>query len=177
MDEMTAKSLFSRLKAHSIEGMVFHDQMSQYFDFLGLTSYAQMHRYHYAEETKQYQKLVELFFDEYDMLIPSAPMEKVNVIPESWYSYHGEDVDSATIVNAARNGMQMWVDWETKTKELFKEAYKSSDKQAISQMAACRYMDVDEELTYATEKYKEVQQADYNMIVSSQENIENEYSY
>ena len=31
---LTAEEVFARMKAHALEGMVFHDEMVRYFDFL-----------------------------------------------------------------------------------------------------------------------------------------------
>ena len=51
---MVIEEIFAKLKNHMLEGMVFHDQMSRYYDFLNLKGYKRCHEYHYFEETLGY---------------------------------------------------------------------------------------------------------------------------
>ena len=180
MEDMEVREVFSGLKAHMIEGMVFHDQLAQYFEFLGLKGYAKMHEYHYADETHGYRKLIHMFYDEYDMLIPQAPMDRVAVIPDNWYMYHGSDVDASTKMNAVKNGMEMWIEWEDKTKAMYKETYKKLSEGGESdaaQMIACRFMDADEELSCAREKQKMLEDIGYDLttIMGRQDEIYEKY--
>ena len=54
---MTVEEIFSRMKAHALEGMVFHDEMARYFDFLNLCGYRECHKCHYEDETEGYYVL------------------------------------------------------------------------------------------------------------------------
>ena len=180
MDDTNIKEIFSRLKAHMLEGMVFHDQLSQYFDFLGLSGYAKQQEYHYASETMGYRKLINHFLNEYDMLIPNAQMNRPDVIPGNWYMYHGNDVDSPTKANAVRNGFEMWSDWETKTKSFYKEIYKllTEEKEPESaHMVACLYMDTDEELSCVMEEHGMLDSIGYDLstIASKQDEMYEKY--
>lgn len=54
---MTVEEIFSKISAHMIEGMMFHEQMCNYYDFLGLHGYKRCHEYHYLCETIEHRKL------------------------------------------------------------------------------------------------------------------------
>lgn len=51
-------------------------------------------------------------------------MENPNVIPSSWYGYLRSDVDVSTRIKALKDGMDIWIDWEKETVELYSEMYR-----------------------------------------------------
>lgn len=147
------EEIFAKLKARMLGGMVFHDEMATYYDFLGMCDMRDEHRMHYAEETKGYHKLCEYYMHHYNKLIPSLPMERPNVIPESWYQYKRTDVDAGTRKNAVRNGARSWIEWESQTKDLYEEMCGEllNDGEIASAFFIAEYVaDVDEELAEAT---------------------------
>ena len=115
------EEIFAKIKAHMLEGMVFHDEMARYYDFLGLDAHRDNHRKHYEEETKGYQKLCGYYMHHHNKLLPNYPMNRPDVIPESWFMYKRQDVDINTKKNALRSGIKKWVDWETETKDFYEE--------------------------------------------------------
>ena len=54
---MTTGEIFSKIAAHMIEGLMFHQQMANYYEFLGLEGYAQCHGYRYMEESCNFQMI------------------------------------------------------------------------------------------------------------------------
>ena len=98
---MEVSEIFARLKAHMLEGMVFHDEMVRYYGFLNCDKWKNEHEWHYAEETEGYRQLCDYYMNHYNMLIPVEPMNRPDVIPESWYRYMRQDVDAGT----KKNGM------------------------------------------------------------------------
>ena len=44
---MTIEEIFGRISQHMIRGMMTHDQLASYYDFLGLRGYKRCHEYHY----------------------------------------------------------------------------------------------------------------------------------
>jgi len=149
---MTVSEIFSRLKTHILEGMVFHDEMVRYYSFLGLHDHAEKHMERYEDETKGYRKLCGYYLSRYNELIPERPMERPEVIPESWYRYEMRDVDPNTRENAMRTGHEKWVRWEQATKSLYEEMCRELFNQgevAASMFLSCYVKDVDEELAEA----------------------------
>ena len=115
--------IFSELSNHMVKGMMLHDQMANYYKFLGLSGYAKCHEYHFMKETDDYRKLQRYFISHYNKLIPEERFDNPNVIPENWYNYTRQDVDASTKKSAVKTGLTSWVEWERDTKALYESSY------------------------------------------------------
>lgn len=148
------EEIFARLKARMLEGMVFHDEMVRYYDFLNMSEYRDEHREHYDEETCNYRDLCGYYMHTCNKLLPNLPMNRPDVIPDSWYKYKRQDVDTNTKKIAIRNGVQKWVEWETETKDLYEDM--CGELLNNGEIAAAHFVsrfvkDVDYELKEATD--------------------------
>lgn len=149
---METKDIFAKLKKRMLDGMVFHDEMVRYYSFLNLEEYQKVHELHYREESKGYRELCDYYMNHYNMLIPTEPMSRPDVIPENWYKHKRQDVDRNTKQNAVKTGIEKWVKWETETKDHYQDLYLSliENGDAAAAKFVSRYvMDVDQELKYA----------------------------
>ena len=54
---MIIDDIFSKIAAHMIKGLMVHEQLSNYYDFLGLRSYSNDHEEHYILESKSFRNL------------------------------------------------------------------------------------------------------------------------
>lgn len=170
---MTAEEIFARLKAHALEGMVFHDEMSRYYDFLGLTKYRDCQRKHYEEETEGYICLNEYYMNHFGRFIPKSPMERPDVIPDSWYGYSRHDVDTGTKTSAVKTATKKWVEWEKTTKDLYEEL--CGELLECGEVAAAHFVakfvkDVDYELAEASKEHIRLESVGYDLslIISEQ---------
>lgn len=170
---MTAEEIFSRMKAHALEGMVFHDEMARYFDFLNLCGYRDCHKMHYEEETEGYRKLSEYYMSRFNRLLPTAPMDRPNVIPDSWLGYTRQDVDTGTKTSAVKTAIRRWVEWERETKDLYESMY--AELLNENEIAAASFVlgyvkDVDDELKTAEKTHLDLESAGYDIgfILSNQ---------
>lgn len=121
---MTVSEVFSAVSAHMIKGMMFHDQMSRYYGFLGFCGFEKCHAYHYACESKAYQKLNRFFTEHFGMLVPESEVEDPGAIPESWYTLSRNQVDPQKRIDAVKSGLASWIAWETMTKEVYQSMEK-----------------------------------------------------
>ena len=149
---MEVSEIFARLKAHMLEGMVFHDEMARYYGFLNCGRWKSEHEWRYVEETEGYRDLCEYYMTTYNMLIPVEPMNRPDVIPDSWYRYMRQDVDVNTRKNGMEIGIRKWVEWERETKNLYQEMWKQLVD--IGEIAAAQFISryiraVDKELKNA----------------------------
>ena len=112
---MAYSEIFSDLSAHFIKGMMVHDQMANYYDFLSLKGYKRCHEYHFKKESCSYRKLNRFFINHYNKLIMEKSVSDPNIIPESWYRYSRDEIDVQTKKNAVKNGLEQWIRWETET--------------------------------------------------------------
>lgn len=161
-------------------GIMTHEQLMNYYNFLGLSGYKKCHEYHYLHETLSHIKLCNYFVTHHNMLIPEENIDNPNAIPSSWYKYSRQDVDSNTKKNAVKNGLTMWIDWERETKELYEHMYQElMDLGEVSSamFLKCMICDVDKELAKA-EKYqlaKEAVNYDIGHIIAEQKHKHDKY--
>ena len=177
---MTVEEIYSRIANHMIQGMMMHEQLANYYDFLGLKGYKRCHEYHYMKETCSYRSVCRYFINHHNQLIPYSDVSNPNVIPDSWYRHDRQDVDPGTKKTAVRTGLTKWVEWERNTKKFFEQMYKELID--INEVAsACKIkqliMDVDCELKKA-ERYhlnKEAIGYDLVSIIDEQKSKHNKY--
>lgn len=177
---MTVEEIFSKIIAHMIRGMMVHDQLSDYYRFLGMPGYARFHEKQYEDESDGYVMLKKYFIDHYNRLVPEVPIENPNVIPNTWYQYKRQDVDVNTKKNGVKDGLNKWIAWEKETKTLYETMFK--ELMNLNEVAAALFLkdyvlDVDRELKKA-EKYQLNKKAnDYSMdaIMSEQRKMYDKY--
>lgn len=176
---MTVEEIFSQLAAHMVEGLMIHSQMADYFGFLGLKGYQECHKYHYFEENANYRAINKYYINHYNKIIPETRIENPSIIPESWYKYTRQDVNSTTRKNAIQNGFDKWVSWEHETKTFYEHMYQEllsiGEVCAAHQIGKC-IDDVDNELAYAKQKSLELESIDYdiNVIMEEQKSVKRE---
>lgn len=177
---MVVEEIFARLKKHMLEGMVFHDQMAKYYDFLNLKGYKRCHEYHYFCETLGYRKLYRYFMNHYQMFIPYEDMDDPQAIPMNWYKYTRQEVDPGTKRSSVKSGIEKWVKWEKETKKLYQEMYEELIKIgeiAAAQFIGCYVADVDCELKYAERKHIDLESINYDLptIIIEQHELHERY--
>ena len=177
---MTLEEIYADIAAHMIKGLMIHEQLANYYDFLGLEGYKRCHEYHYIEESVEYRGLCRYYINHHNRLILDKEIEAPDIIPESWYDHVRQDVDTSTKKNAVKTGLASWVDWETKTKKFYEKMWKELID--IDEVAsACKIKelihDVDKELKKATRYLlnKEAIGYDIGAIIAEQGKMHNKY--
>lgn len=171
---MTVDEIFATVGTHMVKGLMIHEELANYYDFLGLKGYSKCHEYHYMTESCTFRKLNRYYIDHYNSLIPNMKVETPEVIPASWYRYERNDVDTNTKRTAVKNGLEMWVNWERETKQLYEQMY--SELMRIGEVStavnlfSCFIKDVDDELkrAYKASLNKKSTGYDINAIESEQ---------
>lgn len=178
---MNIDEIYSTLSAHMIKGVMIHEQLANYYDFLGLGGYKRCHEYHSIAEMCVHRGLNRYYINHHNRLIGESEIENPDIIPTSWYQHARQDVDANTKRNAVKNGLSKWVDWELDTKELYERMYKEALD--IGEVAsACKIKqlvdDVDRELKNA-ERYqlnKEATGYDMTVVIEEQAKKHKKYS-
>lgn len=101
---MTVEEIYSKILQHMIKGLMFHEQMANYYDFLGLKGYKRCHEYHYLEENCAMRTLNRYFINHHNKLIPKLEVSDPEIIPNSWYKY------SVRMLITAQRKMQLKTD-------------------------------------------------------------------
>ena len=177
---MTLEEIYSQIASHMIKGMMIHENLANYYDFLGLKGYKRCHEYHFLSESCSFRKLNRYFINHHNKLIPNKNVDTPQVIPDSWYQVSRLDVDNAVKRNAIKNGLTIWHNWEKETKQLYEDMY--NQLMSINEVASALHIkeyicDVDDELK-KVERYmlnKEAIEYDLSVIIPEQDDWHDKY--
>ena len=177
---MTVDEIFSQLISHMVEGLMIQAQLSDYYGFLGMAGYQECHRYHFFTESKNYRDLMEYYISHYNKIPTEDRIDNPDIIPESWYQYSRQDVNSSIRINSIQIGMDKWVDWEKKTKVFYEQMFLelTNLKEIAASVMLKKYIqDVDKELAEACQERLEASAIDFNAsnLVDDQNRIYKKY--
>lgn len=163
---MTVEEIFKNLNIHIIKGIMLHDQMADYFDFLNMHGYKRLHEYRYLEESAEMRGLHRYYINHYNKLLPEAAIENPKAIPSNWYAYERINVNSSEKRSFVMQAFEKWYNWERETKELYQKSY--SHLCEIGEIsAACKVKDmlmkVDKELKEACRMKLSLKMVDYDL--------------
>lgn len=103
---MAAEKIFSELSEHMLRGLMFHEELANYFAFLTLDGYSYCHEYHYEEESRSYRELNRYYITHYNKLISKkGGLDAPQLIPTNWYAYTRKDVDANVKRSAVKEAM------------------------------------------------------------------------
>lgn len=159
------KDIFMAVNARQIYALMFHDEMADLFDFLGLRGFKRMHEYQYLVESSEHRGLKRYYLNHHGKLLPDSEINFVSVIPEDWGQYSRCDVTPGVRKQTVQKAMQQYKDWESETKELYCKCAsklmswgKVSDFNKINDLVK----DVDMELKYLERLCLELSSVDYD---------------
>lgn len=177
---MTTDEIFSYISKRMVEGLMFHSQMEDYYNFLGLWGFARCHRFHYFHESFNYKKIGSYYIQHYGKLIKEMQFEDPNSVPVNWFEYNRKDVSVSTKKAAIQSGVEKWINWEKDTKRYYENFY--VELMNLGEIAAAleleKYVkDVDKELAEAENKWNKLSSMDYNVndIILEQSKIDKKY--
>lgn len=179
---MTVEEIFKNLATHMAHGVMFHEEMANYYDFLGLKGYRKCHEYHYWDEAWVYRKLCHYYVGHFNKLIEQEELDKkkVSIIPSRWYQYTRQDVDPSLKRESVKEGLQAWVKWESQTKDLYESMF--TELMTLGQVDAamfvkCMIQDVSHQLKKAQQYHLNKKALDYNIndIIHEQKEKHDKY--
>lgn len=179
-DVNSVESIFSEINARMIAALMFHDQMSDYFDFLGMKGYKRLHEYQYFSESMERKKINQYYINHHNKLILNTYSGQVAVIPENWQTANRISVGKSTKQKGIEDGFNQYHDWEAETKSLY-EHYSSRLREmgavADAIMVEKLVKDVDNELKKLERIIVDLISSGYDMvyITESQQGIHNKY--
>lgn len=179
-DASSVEAVFSEINARMIAALMFHDQMSDYFDFLGMKGYKKLHEYQYFSESMERKKINQYYINHHNKLIPNTYSGQVAVIPENWQTANRISVGKSTKQKGIEDGFNQYHDWEAETKSLY-EHYSSQLREmgavADAIMVEKLVEDVDNELKKLEKIVVDLISSGYDMvyITESQQRIHDKY--
>ena len=176
----TAEDVFAEMNARQVAALMLHDQMANYFAFLGLSGYKRLHEHQYQEEGKERRKLNRYYITRHKRLIPERFEGTVSEIPEAWWNANAMSVGRSTKQKAVEDGFNAYREREEETKELY--SHYSKRLREMGQTADALYVDkivekVDEELENLDKIILALISTGYDMVyvVESQKKIHEHY--
>lgn len=121
MDVKSVDDVFAEINARQIVALMMHDQMADYFDFLGLSGYKRLHLYQYFAESKERRDVAHYYINHHGKLIPDRFEGNVQMIPESWRSANRMSVGKSTKQKAVEDGFSVYLGWEQATKDVYQK--------------------------------------------------------
>lgn len=179
-DVNSVESIFSEINARMIAALMFHDQMADYFDFMGMKGYKRLHEYQYFSESVERKKVNQYYINHHNKLIPNNYSGQVEVIPENWQTANRISVGKSTKQKGIEDGFNQYHEWEAETKSLY-EHYASKLREtgsvADAIMVEKLVEDVDNELKKLERIIVDLISSGYDMvyITESQQSIHDKY--
>lgn len=179
-DVESVEAIFSEINARMIAALMFHDQMSDYFDFLGMKGYKRLHEYQYFAESLERKRLNQYYINHHNKLIPDIYTGKVAMIPENWQTANRISVGKFTKQKSIEDGFNQYQVWENETKTFY-ELYsvKLREVSAVSDAIIVEKLveDVDMELKELERIIVDLVSSGYDMvyITETQQRIHDKY--
>lgn len=159
------REVFNVINTRQIIALMFHDEMADLFDFLGLRGFKRMHEYQYLAESAKHRALKRYYLNHHGMLLPGEELDSVDVIPDDWYQYNRMDVTPSIRKQSVQKALEQYLDWERGTKELYEKCAsyliawkKIADFNKVNELVK----DVDMELKYLERLCIELKAVDYD---------------
>ena len=119
-----------RLAKFVLDGVMFHQGMTDLFGFLQLKGFYKWQKCQRDEELEHFDKIKCYIYKKYHMFIdvqPSDTGEITNVIPENWRGHSALDASSSDVANAVRDAIDKYIQWEKMTKDKIKSLLPDED--------------------------------------------------
>lgn len=179
-DVSSVESIFSEINARMIAALMLHDQMADYFDFLGMKGYKRLHEYQYFSESLERKKLNQYYINHHNKLIPDIYSGQVAVIPENWITANRISVGKSTKQKGIEEGFHQYHEWESETKYLYEHyASKLREMRAVADAIMVEKLveDVDQELKKLERIVVDLISSGYDMvyITESQQGLHDKY--
>lgn len=116
-----AESVYNVINEHMCKGVAFHEQLADYFCFLGLKGYKKMLEYQYMKECAEKRDLHRRYIEVHQKILPVKQVRIPEFIPSDWSRYTTEDIDDTVVSKFVRAALKEWKNWEEKTKDLYED--------------------------------------------------------
>lgn len=135
------KEIMKKVYDHQMDGIIFHFQMIDMYDFLHLKGFKKWQECMVKEEMEATADTQHHFIKRHHVLL--TPYQKVyenNIIPMSWYEQSSMDVSKEDIIKETKRSLHEYLKWEKETLEMLMHV----SKELIEHEAYNEYMDIRE---------------------------------
>lgn len=178
--EKSCHDIFQAINSRQVKALMFHDQMADLFDFLGLMGYKRMHEYQFFSESAEHRTLKRYYLNHHNHLLMEESVTSPHVIPSEWGQYCRFDVTPQVRRQAVEKAFKEYNDWECETKKCYEDYAKQlfemgnmADFNKVMDLVE----DVDMEVKKLDRMYLTLKSVNFNevYIATVQESLHDEY--
>ena len=119
---MTTIEILSKISEHQIAVLMLHEQLADYYDFLGMRGYKRIHEYRYFAESKNMRATHRYAINCTDYLITAGHIPSPRII-DIWSGMTRFQINPSSKSQYVKDGFEKWHTWEHETKELYSKSY------------------------------------------------------
>lgn len=120
-NEQVAEEIYSKMDEHMQKALCFHEQLADYFCFLGLQGFKRMLEYQYMKECAEKRKLHHRYIDAHHRILPVKQVQTPVFLSGDLRRYTTKDITDSVLPKFVRAALNEYQEWEEKTKELLEE--------------------------------------------------------
>lgn len=173
---MQIEDIYGMILKRQIEGIMFHDEMAQYYAFIGLNGYKHFHKEQAKGEMNGYRRMWCFYIDQYGRLPAGQQAKDPEAIPALWRSFNSNEVTASMKKDAVKEGIEKYIEWETETIRVYEQAY--TELWDMGDYVGCEklkqnLLETDCELSAAKHRQLLLNAVDYDMpfIIREQEKL------
>lgn len=178
--ERAAEEAYSKIDEHMQKALCFHEQLADYFCFLGLQGFKRMLEYQYMKECADKRKLHHRYIEAHHKILPVKQVQTPMLISSDLRRYTTKDINDSVLPKFVRAALNEYQAWEEKTKELYEEQWEYLN--SMGMVADCEYikemlMGVEKELKKIERTVEKLNGTGYdvNMIHTMQDKYHEKY--
>lgn len=114
---MTCREIFAHMLTRQIYALMFHDQMADYFDFLGLHGFKRMHEYQFLSENVLLRKMQRYYINRYNEIVEPHEVDDPEAIPKEWLKHKRSDVTPQIKKRSVKEAFEEYREWEKETEK------------------------------------------------------------
>lgn len=164
---MRALDVVAEMLGRMVEGTMFHLQMVQYFSYLGLRGFAELHRKRFLEENTCMVDLQRFAVETTGMIPGNGQVEARSYLPNEWMDKMRETESERTLDEYVRYAMEAWKEWEEQTRNLYSRCYYALDDMREGYLAdeAMRHVrETGDEMLFAYNLICWMREVDYDRL-------------
>lgn len=119
VQDMSCEDIYKAIRDRQVSALMFHSQMADLFDFLGLMGFKRMHEYRYFSESAEGRGISRYYLNHHNKLLVGGHPQGPKVIPQEWGQYTRFDVTPQVRKQAVEKAFNEYQDWEMETKEMY----------------------------------------------------------
>lgn len=131
---MEVEEIYEQAASNMIKGIMTHEQLCQFYDFLGLNQYKKCHEEHLSKEYSYFRKLNTYYINHYNELIKETEIQNSKIISPSWYNHKRQDVDTDTKRASVEKGCEYGLNGKKRQRLYIKNCTKNCFRLAKSQV-------------------------------------------